>query len=60
MQISFKTKEESNKERQEAFLALSGGERIMRFIDLCQAMSIFPTRAEKKNSENFVIKLYKE
>jgi hypothetical protein len=60
MQIKFTTKEESNKLRQKEFLALTGGERFMRFIDLCEAMSVFPTKARNKNKGNFVIKLYKE
>jgi len=60
MQIKFTTKEESNKLRQEESLALTGGQRFMRFLDLCEAMSIFPTKAKDKNKGNFVIKLYKE
>ncbi len=50
MQIKFQTKEESNRERQEAFLKLSPPERFYRFLWLMQRMKQFPTKAkpEKK------------
>ena len=57
MQISFTTKEQSNKERQAAFLALSGAERFLRFLDLQQAISMFPSKSAPKNANNFVLKL---
>jgi hypothetical protein len=60
MQISFTTKEESNKKREEEFLSLTGGQRFLHFIDLCQAIAILPSKASSKNEGNFIIKLYKE
>jgi len=59
MKISYQTKEESNKKQEETFLALSGGERFMKFLELCAAMQMFPTKAKPEKKNNFVIELSK-
>jgi hypothetical protein len=60
MKITFTTKEESNLNRQQDFLALSPDQRFWRFVDLCRSLKMFATKAQHKNSDNFIIKLYKE
>ncbi len=59
MKITYQTKEESKKKQEEAFLALSGGERFMRFLELCEAMQMFPTKAKPEKKNNFVIEIWK-
>ena len=59
MKISFQTKEESKRKQEEAFLALSGGERFMKFLELQEAMQMFPTQAKPEKKDNFVIELWK-
>ena len=60
MQVRFTTKEQTNKERQDAFLALTGAQRLARFLDLCAAMQMMPTQKNDHKTNNFVIKLYQE
>lgn len=55
MEIRFQTKEESNRERQEAFLKLSPGERFMTFLELSRRVMQFPTTATRDYKDNFVI-----
>lgn len=56
MQIAFTTKEESKAAQQEAFLALSGGERVWHFIKLSNyILSTFPSNAPDKHKGNFII-----
>ncbi len=55
MEMRFETKEESNRRRQEEFLKLSGGERVMRFLKLSMQMKKFPTTAKPDKSSNFII-----
>jgi hypothetical protein len=56
MEISFTTKEESKAVQQEAFLQLSGGERVMRFIKLSETiLRMFPPSIPTEKSNNFVI-----
>jgi hypothetical protein len=55
MEISFTTKEESNKKRQEEFLKLVPAERFYRFLNLMMSVKRFPTKAKKENSNNFKI-----
>lgn len=51
------TKEESNARRQEEFLKLSPGERVMSFFVLSRAILKFPTRATYDSKHNnFVLK----
>ncbi len=62
MEIRFTTKEESNKLRQEEFLSLSGGERILSFLRLCEQIATMfpPKKAIKKNNGNFMIDFTKK
>lgn len=56
MQISFNTKEESKAAQQEAFLKLSGSERVMSFIRLSRIiLANFPSNAHEIDNGNFVI-----
>ena len=55
MKIIFQTKEESNKERETAFLKLTGAERISSFLNLMEQVSKFPTKYKKKKTNNFLI-----
>ena len=55
MKVSFKTKEQSNREQEKAFLQLSPIERIHRFIDFILYTKDFPTRATTEKSNNFCI-----
>ncbi|MEL1243444.1 hypothetical protein AAEO56_04155 [Flavobacterium sp. DGU11] len=57
MEIRFETKEESNRRRQEEFLKLSGGERVMNFLKLSMQMKMFPTSAKPDKSSNFIIEI---
>ncbi|MFP9099373.1 hypothetical protein ACLI09_09985 [Flavobacterium sp. RHBU_24] len=60
MQISFTTKEESKAAQQAAFLALSGGERIMSFVRLSKKIMAFQTSAPERGKDNFWIDFTKE
>ena len=55
MEISFGTKEENNKRRQEEFLKLSPGERVWSFLKLSTQMLAFPSNASKPDKGNFVL-----
>lgn len=57
MEIKFRTKEESNRAQREAFLKLSGAERFMKFLELQEAMSLFPSKTKKDRSQHFIIEL---
>lgn len=56
MEIKFQTKEESNKEQQEAFLKLSGAERVLHFFRLSREMKNFPQKKQPPKKNNFVLK----
>ncbi|MCW4469542.1 hypothetical protein OGH69_11235 [Flavobacterium sp. MFBS3-15] len=60
MEMRFETKEESNRRREEEFLKLSGGERVMRFLKLSMQMRMFPTTAKPDKSSNFVLEMPKK
>lgn len=60
MKVTFRTKEESNREREAEFLKLSGIERIYAFLNLMERMQDFPTKAEPKNKGNFIIEINSE
>jgi len=60
MEITFTTKEESNKKRQEEFLKLSPIERIYSFLELVVRVNKFPTKYKKEKNNNFVIELKEE
>ncbi len=55
MEINFATKAESNKRRAQEFLALSGGQRITRFLKLMEQVHFFPIKHKLKKKDNFVI-----
>lgn len=55
MEINFRTKEESNRLRQEEFLKLSPEERFYAFLELSERMKDFPTKAPVKKNDNFII-----
>ncbi|QAA82932.1 hypothetical protein EI546_14935 [Aequorivita sp. H23M31] len=57
MEIKFQTKEESNRQQEEAFLKLSPSERVWRFFELMQkSKSLFGDQNPTK-SDNFVINI---
>ncbi|MCA1752052.1 MAG: hypothetical protein LC670_09735 [Flavobacteriales bacterium] len=57
MEISYRTKEESNREQEEAFLRLSPAERMMAFFELSRRIARFPVQHtdEARRKGNFVI-----
>ena len=59
MEIKFTSKEESKRNQELEFLALSPTERVLRFFQLSQQINLFPTSAPKKDSSNFIIEIYK-
>lgn len=44
MEIVFETKEESNKRKEEAFLALSPGERLKLFLVMAEQFQVLPLK----------------
>ena len=60
MQIQFRSKEESNRQRQDEFLALSGSERFLRFLELSREINrIMPVKEkisfEERYKGNFLL-----
>ncbi len=55
MEITFTTKQESNKRRQEEFLKLKPVERFYKFLELMVYVNQLPTKAKKhrNNPESF-------
>jgi hypothetical protein len=60
MEVSFTTKEESNKKEEQRFLALSPSERLMEFLESMPYFAQFPSKIEDDKSDNFVIVLNQE
>lgn len=60
MKISFRTKEESNREQQDEFLKLQPVERIYAFLSLMEQLNAYPTKAKSKNRDNFLIQITAE
>jgi len=60
MEISFTTKEESNKKREEEFLELKPIERIYKFLELVVRVNKFPIKEKKEKNNNFVIEIKTE
>ncbi len=56
MEISFNTKEESNKKQLDSFKKLSKIERLYAFIKLSEQINLFPTKSKNK-STNFLIEI---
>ncbi len=58
MEIKFQTKEESNRQQEEAFLKLSKSERVWRFFELMQkSKSLLPVKEKPIKSNNFIINI---
>lgn len=57
MKISFENKEESNLRREKDFLNLSKTERVIAFFKLSQFILKFPTKADNKINNNFILTL---
>lgn len=55
MEIRFQSKEESNRQREEAFLNLSKSERVWRFFELMQKSKSLPVKEGSAKSDNFII-----
>lgn len=62
MNLEFRTKEESNREQEKEFLALSGWERVQRFLELSRKVKRFKTKKKSDDSkkDNFVIDFNRE
>lgn len=57
MEIAYTTKEESKREQEAAFLALTPHERFLNFIALSKAINKLYPPSKATNNENFVIDL---
>lgn len=55
MKIEFGTKDENNKRREDAFLALSGAERFFQFLRLQEQVHFFPVKNRRAEKNNFLI-----
>jgi hypothetical protein len=56
MKLIFQTKEESNAKQREAFLKLSGAERLVAFFELSRKINRFPLKVKiDKTIGNFII-----
>jgi hypothetical protein len=60
MTIKFRTKEESNREQEKEFLALSPHERVVRFFELIRQVNRFKTDKQDNKKNNFVIVINRE
>lgn len=61
MKVTFTTKEESNLLQEEEFLKLSGGERLMRFLDISTSMINLPqAKPYRINPNNFILEKRKK
>ncbi|TNF39680.1 MAG: hypothetical protein EP311_10340 [Cytophagales bacterium] len=59
MEIRYLTKDESNKIREEEFLALKPEERLMAFLELSRRVNrLFPSKLtfEERTKGNFILK----
>ena len=57
MEIRFQTKEESNRQQEEAFLKLSKSERVWRFFELMQKSKSLPKKEKPSKTNNFIINI---
>ena len=60
MQVFFRTKEESKQQQQDEFLALSGAEGLLKFLELSRRLnSLMPVKNkisfEERNKGNFLL-----
>lgn len=60
MTIKFRTKEESNREQEAEFLALTPHERVLRFFELVRQVNRFSTINQDEKKDNFVIVINRE
>lgn len=58
MEINFRTKKESNRLQEEAFLKLDPAERFFEFLKLSEALKDFPSRTTIREKKNFVIHIH--
>ncbi len=59
MKVYFATKDENNKRREEDFLKLSPGERLIAFIEMISSIQIIPSQDDEHpnhRKNNFVIR----
>lgn len=58
MKLSFTTKEESNRRREEEFLALSASERVLEFLRFSKMMlREYPSAIPKDYGNNLILEL---
>jgi len=58
MEIKLQTKEESNRQQEEAFLKLSKPERVWRFFELMQkSKNLLPIKEKPNKNNNFIINI---
>ena len=57
MQLKFQTKEESNRQQEEAFLKLPKSERVWLFFELMQKSKSLPVKERPSKPENFIINI---
>ncbi|AZQ59900.1 hypothetical protein EJ994_14240 [Maribacter sp. MJ134] len=55
MKITFRTKEEANREQEKEYLALSGSERFYRFMEFIQHSKKLPSKVKKTNDKGFKV-----
>ena len=58
MELKFQTKEESNRQQEEAFLKLPKGERVWLFFELMQRSKSLPVKEKPSKSNNFIINIH--
>ena len=57
MELKFQTKEESNRQQEEAFLKLSKSERVWLFFEMMQKSKSLPVKEKPSKSSNFIINI---
>ena len=57
MELKFQTKEESNRQQEEAFLKLSKSERVWLFFEIMQKSKSLPVKEKPSKSSNFIINI---
>lgn len=60
MEIKFQSKQESNKQQADAFLALSAVERFVEFMKLSNQVLKFPRKPYEEKSKNLILELKKK
>ena len=58
--MKFRTKEESNREQEIEFLALTPHERVVRFFELVRQVKRFRSVNQNEKNDNFIIQLNRE